>query len=725
VALNDFALARSAIVALEEVFFTSSQFIDERILWECLNNSSHDALLRRNLMALASSGSMYASGDASQFSLVLALNERLVLHLSSSCSRSEPLFLRNMANAISTTLFLVEALPKIRSKTSVFSMDIPLSSIDKLAHSYLDLAVASLARCLDMGMENTGTPEGKTTQSCLEAVADVLLNEENTLQKCAIVFERITSLLHDVDDFPIAGGLLDIMFLLASSSGDEVLMNRVVDASFFVLQMRYTQTEPCSCSSSKVPYPVAEASRRLQVASDAQQTLHIALDLTVAKSTSGCFGVHRFNLMRHFGLLVGSHFDMLEEHLHHFIVELESLVESIGSAKQQGMVDDTNSTEPSRHPQPAASSPDAKADSPSSRSKSRKSTPPSRSKSKKTASSSIACLDKDTFADFFEAALDMSVACCILLPPATKSIEESSRPCGPYFRLGSAAQFFRRLVKIYADDFAAFPRKSIMLVFQACRQMLTVMVSQLDQCVEWRNAQHLPKTSLELAYDPGSMRYLGDLLDVLATCVVGSLFSLCQTWQNQSCNSQVLSKAKALRQLAEKTRRVLVNVALAHKLPLPRFDRETEYIVEAATAAANATRSNNASRRTAEGERNELLNNHHQLTGEGKKRRRLRSSGLPLSLTMRSKLSKLDVKMFSASAGNIKNVDDHAGAEEEDEDDFGLNGDNEAEASSDEKEGSFGAMGDWGHDGDDANGTDDSSSTSSTEAPNISIQRVT
>ncbi len=721
-------MVRSEIAVLEEVFFSSSQFIDERILWECLHNRSHDGLLRRNLMSLASSGSMSASGDASQFSLVLDLNERLVLHLSSSSSRPEPFLLQYVANTVSTTLFLVETLPKIRRKTSVFSMDIPLSSIDKLAHSYLNLAVTSLARYLDMGVGNTGTPEGKLTRSCLEAVADVLQNEENTLQKCDHVFERITALLHDVDDFPIAGGLLDIMFLLASSSGDEGWMAKVVEASFVALHMRYTQTDTCSCSS-KLPYAVAEVSRRLQASSDAQQTLHIALDLTIAKCSgtrcmsSGCFGIHRFNLMRHFGLLFVSQFEMLEEHLNHFIVELESLVDSIGSAKEQDRVEKRNSTESSKG---KTLSINIKADSPSCRSKSRKSVSPSRSKSKKTATSAIACLDKDRFADFFEAILDMSVASCILLPPATKSVEESSRPCGPYFRFGAAAQFFRRLIKIYSDGFAGFPRKSILLVFQACRQMLDVMASQLDQCVEWRNSQPLPKTSLTITYDPGSMRYLGDLLDVLATCVVGSLFSLCQTWQNQSSVAHVLSKAKALRQLAEKARRALVNVALAHKLPLPRFDREAEYIIEAATAAAaNANNnSNDTSSRTAEGEENEILDNPNQPTGEGKKRRRHRSSRLPMSLMMRSKLPKLETKAASAITGKLKNDYDNAEEDDDEDDDFVLNGDNEAEESSDDKEASFGAVGDWGGDGDDDIGTDDSSVSSSMEAPTISIQRV-
>ena len=179
-------------------------------------------------------------------------------------------------------------------------------------------------------------------------------------------------------------------------------------------------------------------------------------------------------------------------------------------------------------------------------------------------------LEAATFQDYFEMLFLVIVAMAASSGPTITSKKNS---CSPYEHLVEMFGLFRRLLLLYQKHFVIFPRKTASCVISTAKDMLTVAVSLLRCCVDWRSAQPLLSIAERQSgkHDMGSIVYLQQLIDQTAAQTVSVITLFCGFWQSQD-DDVVLSRCASLRLAAEKAGRIIKDISASHNLVPPSFD---------------------------------------------------------------------------------------------------------------------------------------------------------
>jgi len=106
--------------------------------------------------------------------------------------------------------------------------------------------------------------------------------------------------------------------------------------------------------------------------------------------------------------------------------------------------------------------------------------------------------------------------------------------------------------------------------------MLSVCEVQLQRCVQWRNYQPLLSVSEQQAgtFDPGTIKYFLRLLDVVASCTVGAvwtLFNSSRQPQQEDLAAQHMAKMTSIRVAADKASHAFNEFSKTHYLPPPFY----------------------------------------------------------------------------------------------------------------------------------------------------------
>jgi hypothetical protein len=536
----------------------------------------------------------------------------------------------------------------------------------RLTTSYLKLLIALMTKLVETSSSETMIDTDSvalTYEGCMELFRSVLekrlsndlsvgapshlsAKDSNSLL-VELICDRILQRLGTADDALVANRLLEILSILALNEKSR-FAERLNQASLSSLHTIYTKATT-GTFEAELPYAFRMQTHRFRSQADSKelQLLQRALDATVLKNANDAalgdmdFMLFRHGLMRHWGLLTHSTLtlSLLYSHLSHLVSELGSFLENL-----ERMVDNNCEDE-------------------------KKDSDDLQLKKARPAVSSIPGLTAATFVDFFELLLHMTVGATAVAPPATKMASDKEE-CGAYYHLDNMVRLFSSLIDMYQKRILVFPRKATSKVTHACRHMLSVSVSQLHRCVDWRNSQPLLSRGQREAnsYDAGAMKHFQKLLDSVAANTAGRILSLCEFWQSKERASQYVSKSTTLSYAAEKAARTMKTVASAHNLTPPVFDLGDEEEEE---------KEKEVSRSDTRG--------FHLIDGNAvrKKRRRVAPNLL---------LEEDDVDMPRVPS-------EHPRVEEEqnDVDAWDAESSDPDEASS----GSFGVAGDWGEDSDD------------------------
>jgi len=587
----DIDCAIDEIATLESAFSSSYCYIGEGVLWECLSDPSYDVLLRRFLNTIENAGRSLDDNDAASARCAIESRTRILAHISSTLEKrgtkgsSEGLHRRYRAHfthSVQACLFLVDKLPTIRKeyfathrrqvsgrcdrpmhqfacpahRISHFLKDhddyLSMKSLCVLASSYMHLItlVAGKSSVCDASSRSHELSFEDAVEICKEVcreTAGLCLAEASS---SSVVFESLLDRLRISEDSLVASAILEILSVIAlrRRSG---LTEKAIEASFTSLHTVYVNAGEYS-QPSEPPYAFISAMKSF-CAKATSRTLHSlqgVLEATIMRSCgdigsqSKSFALYRYGILRHFGLLAHSskQYSHLEKQLPPMIGELESLLKVLGAG----------------------------------------------TKNVCKATSTIACipsLNAGTFAEYFELMLHLNIGASVMFSP-DKGPSDSAA-CGPYRHFSSLLRLFRRLIRLYQDQCAVFPRKAGSIVFHASRHMLSVATLQLHRCVDWRNTQPLPSLDDKKAgvYDPGAVEYIQELLDVMAASAAATVLDLCDSWQEQKVASQNMSKITNLQYCAEKALRSIKDVASSHNLRHPNLD-----MPEAATQNETTTR---------------------------------------------------------------------------------------------------------------------------------------
>jgi hypothetical protein len=535
----------------------------------------------------------------------------------------------------------------------------------RLATSYLQLLIAVMTKLAESrSSESMIATEGValTYNGCMELFRSVLEkghSNDDTIEAQShvsakdsdsslveTICDRILKRLGTADDAFVANRLLEILSILALNEKTR-FTERLNQASWSSVHTIYAKATT-GRFEVELPYAFRLQTHRFrsQAASKELQLLQRALDATILKSASDAalgdmdFMLFRHGLMRHWGLLTHSTLTLsqLESHLSRLVSELGSFLENLERTVDNNCEDEKKDSDDLQL------------------------------KESRPRVSSIPGLTAATFVDFFELLLHMTVGATAVAPSATK-MASAKEECGAYYHLDNMVRLFSSLIDIYQKRILVFPRKATSKISHACRNMLSVSVSQLHRCVDWRNSQPLLSREQRDAnsYDAGAMKHFQRLLDSVAANTAGRILSLCEFWQSKEGASQYVSKSTTLSYAAEKAARTMKTVASAHNLTPPVFDLGD---------GDEEEKEKEVSRSDTKG--------FHQMDGNAVRRKRRRIAPDLL-------LEDDDVDMPRASSEQ-RRIEE----EQDDRDAWDVESSDPDEAS-----GSFGVAGDWGEDSDD------------------------
>jgi hypothetical protein len=375
---------------------------------------------------------------------------------------------------------------------------------------------------------------------------EMTASDEANASSVSRLFEFFSERLRASDNSIVAYHILEILSVFALQEND-ILLEKVIELSWISLHTIYVHAG-AGVDHGSLPYALAESTRRfgLNATSSELQSLQRVVAQT---STKLCHhGKDKINglthlkegMLRHWGLVTASLtcFSRQRNQLSSMIAELAYLLESLDNSAGSKHEEEKKESE--------ACTP---------------------RRSKLAQSPSIIGLEAATFPDYFEMIIHIVVAVTATLNPGLLVDSGYS----PYHHLQESFGLFRRLIELYQSHIAIFPRKSASAISNVSKDMLSVAVSQLQRCVDWRNAQPLLSVQEReaLKHDPGSIKFLQQLLDAVSSHTAGTVLTLCDLWQSREGAHVRLSRSTALRFAAEKAARRIMDVSSSHNLEPP------------------------------------------------------------------------------------------------------------------------------------------------------------
>jgi hypothetical protein len=374
------------------------------------------------------------------------------------------------------------------------------------------------------------------------------------------------------DDMSIAIQLVETLSVLSLHGKGEIL-SKMTQVSWTALHKVYLTQSAEVCF--RTPFAFLEAVRRSMPtsfgasrhATPAERAV-ISTIVKTSASSSREFGSNSLlvnGMLRHWGLIVTSRqfYEWDDNHLSVLFKKLETFLEDIhgilAAEVHHQKRNDTSDEDEEYHP-------------------------PQMKRKPKTVLplSSIPGLTGASFPVYYEVLLHMVVATVAVSSPVMPATKNSIT--SPFLHFERLAQLFGSLIAIYKAKFDIFPRRSLTTVFNSSRCMSSVIIYQLNRCVEWRNRQPMLYME-EIAagvHDVASIRYIQRLLDSFGTNVVENTLALCDFVDSQSSGQHIQSsegdqqKVNTVRFATEKVLQSMQNVALSHSLDPPRMELEQD-----------------------------------------------------------------------------------------------------------------------------------------------------
>lgn len=509
--------------------FCTPAFIDDAIMWECLTDSQSTNILRdhvRLTLCMDFSSEIAASKDEVVKTMESKLRVASQLVCTGGASVSD--LHGHLMQLASLSFFVVPLLPKLRG--ALTDMDRPpLSSWVRYAATTTQL----LTLCFRQQMERTNSVEDLVkTLSPTVPVSDQSRRSDDVFK----VVEGLKQHLTVTDDVHVAGSLLDILAILGCTKS--AVLDIVLKASNEVIRKAFAKSS-LPTSIATLPYSVSVLTQSLKAPAKAMATIRKALDTTVCRRsagpgrpTDGSYWVYRYPLLHQFGLLVQDRSSSLqvEAFQNELSIEMESVLDWTETRSQLKLVKEADTPSPFK-------------------------------RSKKYASS-IQGLTATTVADFFETSLHMSVGIIAIYPPAFVTSQQTTA-LSPYRRLEAVFRSFHRLTHMYAKYYRHFPRRTASAMYGSIRSMFDLIEVQINRCADWRSSCPLPKP--DATYDPGSLVFLGQLVQSCRELIVDCVDKVIQIW-NEDKVPQITSKGQALQQGMGRFCQTLDEICSAHGL---------------------------------------------------------------------------------------------------------------------------------------------------------------
>lgn len=433
-----------------------------------------------------------------------------------------------------------------------------LSHVVLLATSYVRLLVLILQKVSCNRLikaKGDFPPEPLTFDDCIQwcircpsisRTHEVTTGSTESASPVTRLFEFFSERLRLSDNSTVADHILEVLSILALQENG-VLMEKLLDLSWVSLHTIYVHTGT-EAEQGSLPCALSESVIRFgqQVSSSDLQSLRCVVERTVDKlyynGIDTIKGLHhlRQGMLRHWGLVTASPtgHSLQRNQLASMIAELASLLESLSNSIRRKNEEEKKESETSTS-----------------------------HKRKKALPPSIIGLDAATFPDFYKLLTHVVVAATATLTP----VLPQGPGCSPYNHIKESFALFRRLIELYRRHIAIFPRKTAATVSNVSKDMLSVAVSLLQRCVEWRNSQPLLSVRDREAgkHDPGAIRFLEQFIGTAASHTAGTILNLCDFLQSHEAAH--VSRSTTLRFAAEKAARRIKDVSISHNLAPPSF----------------------------------------------------------------------------------------------------------------------------------------------------------
>ena len=596
--------------------FTSQNSLPSEILLDCLDEEKQSETVTKTLTSVIRSPPSATTSERSSMAHLVSVRKHLLKTLVATTGRKGPAFVvnecfhlhkrsraplstRQFKLCLKSSVELVLMLPELRKSSAVDTQPGNLyRDIASLVAAYLQLTITALASCLEKDEANEGPAPSLShyVGVCLD-----IFDSENVLQDCSKsatekVLIGFLRLLQSCEHQGVADELLEIMSVIARFVGSE-LREQVVSASWKALHTVYSSSWGTAESFHSLPFALAVVLRQQKAALSSKASFFRmkVLRCTLLKGNAKAqTSIIRKNLLRHWALLTltpevaGTSI----EHLLGVHEELSLVAESLGGC---ATVLDPGKEEKKDDKRIANGS-----------------------------GTSIPDLTDESFEVAFETMLDMTVASISIFAldnPAKSTIDLntlSSKESGPYWQIESFLFLFSRLLELYEHNIHLFSKSTLTKIFAASRYLLSIIVLQVQACVNWRNAQPLLSMADKSKgrYDPGEMKYLQNLINACWIHTIVKMLTFCDAMpkqhhpvkqtsvsrrQKDSENStgiesvqqpefsrvlhsdsrarsfKLYNKVSSLRSSVEKTAQTLKTIAASHNLALPSSEDENKF----------------------------------------------------------------------------------------------------------------------------------------------------
>eukprot|EP00977_Amphora_coffeiformis_P006325 scaffold1352_cov180-Amphora_coffeaeformis.AAC.15 len=400
----------------------------------------------------------------------------------------------------------------------------------------------------------------RDTVFIVQAISSSIIPDKSSIDSLPRVIDNLQQNLSAADDVHVANGLLDMLSILGSQN-HKVLQSATV-ASTEAIHKAFTNSGETT-NVSELPYPLSVLTKSLKGPANALSTFRKSLETTLCRTptprtrTTDTFWVYRYSLLRHFGLMIqnGASSSELESFYTGLSFEIESILDWLSRKSLTATTTiGTSSVVKGLAKRPVSSFPS---------------------------------LTANNFADFFETVLHMVVGALVLYPPVTVAKRDGVYGY-PYRQLEMFLRHFYSLSLLFTKYFAYFPRKTVGVVYSTVRQLMDVAILQLHRCVDWRRSFQIPKCGIGQQNDPGSLRYLGQVVQSFRELIVGGLSKVAEVWTTDKA-PQVASKGKNLKLWIDRFSATLEEVSNRHRLSVVEEDTSSAWVESKRRRVGNLT----------------------------------------------------------------------------------------------------------------------------------------
>lgn len=364
--------------------------------------------------------------------------------------------------------------------------------------------------------------------------------------RASALFEFFKSRLVSTDYNLIAYYMLEILSLLALHDNKRLLVD-VPKLSWIALHTVYIDSHEQDDSSITSSFAQSHALQMLAArrSSSFVKTQRQVVESTIVKLSETTpfalkFVPYRQYLLRHWALITRStgQLKLFSVHLVSLVDELRSIISIVDKAIKGRSRKTTSSATQNEESPPARPS--------------------------------LPFLDGTTFPDYFETLAVMIVGSVSVTEPAADG-------SAPYSHVKKLFQIFRHLMEVYRSGFQLFPRRATSFVFHLTRDMMTASIAQLHAASEWRSSQPLLSVTDRMAgaFDVGALSHFHDLVDSMASNVVGTAVALYEFCLEGDAGLQFPFQRTGMRSSVEKAELEVKDIARLHNLPPPSFRLES------------------------------------------------------------------------------------------------------------------------------------------------------